>query len=100
MCLGVPGRIITTRDDRGTPMATVDFGGATKEVCLVYTPDAAVGTHVIVHAGFSIAELDEEAAQASLDLFAEIGLFDVPVHRRARMRTDDARERRNDRPAP
>jgi len=76
MCLGVPGQIIAIRDDRGTPMATVDFGGATKEVCLVYTPDAGPGTHVIVHAGFAIAELDEAAAQASLDLFTQIGFFE------------------------
>ena len=27
MCLGIPGRIVETHDDRGTPMATVDFGG-------------------------------------------------------------------------
>ncbi len=58
-------------------MATVDFGGALKDVCLAYTPDAEVGTHVIVHAGFAIAALDEAAAQASLDLFAEIGIVDA-----------------------
>lgn len=74
MCLGVPGRVIATHDDRGTLMATVDFGGVTKDVCLAYTPDADVGTHVIVHAGFAIAELDEEAARASLELFAEMGI--------------------------
>ena len=53
-------------------MAEVDFGGATKEVCLAFTPDAAVGSYVIVHAGFAIAQLDEEAAAATLDLFGEI----------------------------
>ena len=77
MCLGIPGRVTEIRDDRGTPMATVDFGGVTKEICLVYTPDAGVGTHVIVHAGFAIAELDEDAAQAALDLWAEMGAVET-----------------------
>lgn len=76
MCLGVPGRVIDTHDDRGTPMATVDFGGVTKTVCLVYTPDASIGDYTIIHAGFAIAVLDEEAAQESLDLFEEIGIFE------------------------
>lgn len=73
MCLGVPGRIVDTHDDRGTPMATVAFGGVTKTVCLAYTPDAGIGDYTIIHAGFAITILDEAAAQASLDLFDEIG---------------------------
>jgi hydrogenase expression/formation protein HypC len=76
MCLGVPGQIIDRHDDRGTPMAVVDFGGVTKAVCLFYTPAASVGDYIIVHAGFAIAVLDEEAARASLDLFEEIGIVD------------------------
>lgn len=76
MCLGVPGRITETHNDRGTPMATVDFGGVTKTVCLVYTPDASIGDYTIIHAGFAIAILDEKAAQLSLDLFEEIGIVE------------------------
>ena len=34
MCLGIPGCIIETRDVQGIVMATVDFGGVTKDVCL------------------------------------------------------------------
>ena len=73
MCLGLPGKIIDTSDDRGTLMGTVDFGGATRRVCLVYTPDAALGDYVIVHAGFAISILDEAAAAESLRLFEELG---------------------------
>ena len=76
MCLGVPGRIVDTHDDRGTPMATVDFGGVTTTVCLAYTPDAAIGDYVIIHAGFAISIVDEAAAQASLDLFEELGILE------------------------
>lgn len=76
MCLGVPGRVVQVHDDRGTPMATVDFGGVTKSVCLAFAPEASPGDYVIIHAGFAIAILDETAALDSLRLFEEIGLVD------------------------
>ena len=73
MCLGIPGRIIETRDDRGVAMATVDFGGVTKDVCLAYLPDAGIGDYAIVHAGFAITRLDESAAAEALALWEEMG---------------------------
>lgn len=76
MCLGIPGRIVDTHDDRGTPMATVDFGGASKTVCLAFASESGRGDWVIVHAGFAIATLDEAAAQESLALFAELGMVE------------------------
>ncbi len=76
MCLGVPGQINEIRDERGTRMATVDFGGVTKNICLAYTPDAEVGDYAIVHAGFAITRLDEESAQETLRLMREAGLLD------------------------
>ncbi|NNE75344.1 MAG: HypC/HybG/HupF family hydrogenase formation chaperone [Acidimicrobiales bacterium] len=76
MCLGLPGRLVDTTVDRGTPMGVVDFGGATRSVCLTFTPEAEPGQYVIVHAGVAIAILDEAAAAESLDLFAEMGLTD------------------------
>jgi len=73
MCLGIPGRIVARHDDRGTPMALADFGGVTKEVCLVYVPEAEVGSYAIVHAGFAITSVDEASALATLALLAEMG---------------------------
>ncbi|GGZ20688.1 hypothetical protein GCM10010365_46250 [Streptomyces poonensis] len=49
-------------------MATVDFGGVRREVCLDYTPGADVGTYVVVHVGFAITEVDEAEAQRTLDV--------------------------------
>ncbi|HNJ98496.1 MAG TPA: HypC/HybG/HupF family hydrogenase formation chaperone [Ilumatobacteraceae bacterium] len=72
MCLGVPGKVIEVHDDRGTPMATVDFGGAHTAVCLVYVPEAQIGDYVIVHAGFAITVLDEQSALETLRLFDEL----------------------------
>ncbi|ATL32234.1 HypC/HybG/HupF family hydrogenase formation chaperone [Streptomyces formicae] len=68
MCLGIPGRVIEVRDDSGLRMATVDFGGVRREVCLAYTPKASVGTYVVVHVGFAITEVDEAEAERTLDV--------------------------------
>jgi hydrogenase expression/formation protein HypC len=85
MCLGVPGRIEAIRDDRGTQMATVDFGGIRKEVCLAYLPDAQVGEYTLVHVGFAITRIDEESAMETLELIRSIGnlaeeLGEEPAH--------------------
>ena len=76
MCLGVPGQIREIRDERGTRMATVDFGGVSKTICLAYVPEADVGDYAIVHAGFAITRLDEESALETLRLMRSAGLLD------------------------
>ncbi len=77
MCLAVPGRVLATWDKDGTPMATVDFGGVTKEVCLAYVPDTVVGDYAIVHVGFALQRLDEESALETLALFRQMGELDA-----------------------
>jgi hydrogenase expression/formation protein HypC len=73
MCLGIPGKIISVEDNPlGIRMGRVSFGGIVKEVCLAYTPEAQVGDYVIVHVGFAISRLDEEEAQQTLEMFAEL----------------------------
>ena len=52
--------------------ATVSFGGVTKSVSLALVPEASVGDYVIVHVGFAISKLDEDAAQRSLELLAQL----------------------------
>jgi hydrogenase expression/formation protein HypC len=76
MCLGVPGKVTDVRDQSGTRMATVDFGGVTKEVCLAYVPEVGVGDYTIVHAGFAITKLDETSALETLRMFEELGILD------------------------
>ncbi|WP_369213304.1 HypC/HybG/HupF family hydrogenase formation chaperone [Streptomyces flavofungini] len=68
MCLGIPGRVLDVFDDAGLRMATVDFGGVRRPACLAYTPEAAVGTYVIVHVGFAITELDAAEAERTLEV--------------------------------
>ncbi len=92
MCLAVPGRVVDTWDDRGTAMATVDFDGIRKEVCLAYLPDLDVGEYAIVHVGFAISKVDEAYAIETLRLFSEIGMLeeelgssDLPASGKQRM---------------
>ncbi|MFC9292577.1 HypC/HybG/HupF family hydrogenase formation chaperone [Streptomyces sp. NPDC057011] len=75
MCLAVPGRVIDIGEQDGTRMATVDFGGVVKEVCLEYLPDLQVGEYAIVHVGFALQRLDEESAMRTLELFAQLGML-------------------------
>jgi hydrogenase expression/formation protein HypC len=76
MCLGVPGLVTAVREERGTRMATVDFGGVTKDICLAYVPDVVVGDYTIVHAGFAITQLDEASAKETLRMMEELGILD------------------------
>ena len=46
MCLAVPGRVVSLHEQDGQTMATVDFGGLRKEVCLAYIPDVRVDEYV------------------------------------------------------
>jgi len=75
MCLGIPGQItkIWTDTQSNLPMAKVDFGGVGKEVCLSLEPEAQVGEYVLVHVGFAISRIDEEEAQQTLELLAQMG---------------------------
>ncbi|MCN9242242.1 HypC/HybG/HupF family hydrogenase formation chaperone [Streptomyces sp. RY43-2] len=75
MCLAVPGRVLEIEERDGTRMATVDFGGVVKEVCLEYLPDLKVGEYAIVHVGFALQRLDEESARQTLELFENLGLL-------------------------
>ena len=68
MCLGIPGRVLDTRDDRGLLMGTVDFGGVRREVCLAYVAgEVRPDDYVIVHVGFAISRVDEAEARRTFE---------------------------------
>jgi hydrogenase expression/formation protein HypC len=73
MCLGVPGRVMETEGLDLDRTARVDFGGVVKDVSLAYLPEVEVGEYVIVHVGFAISRLDEQAALETLRLFEQMG---------------------------
>ena len=76
MCLGVPGKIIEIYNKDNMKMCKIDFGGATREACLDFVPEAKVGDYTIIHVGFAISLLSEEEAQETLALLQEIADID------------------------
>jgi hydrogenase expression/formation protein HypC len=76
MCLAIPGLVETIYEADGIRMGRLQFGGVTKEVCLEYLPNIAVGEYAIVHVGFAISRIDEQSALESLRTFAELGLLE------------------------
>ena len=69
MCLAIPTRIVAIDGQ----MAQVELGGIERQISLALTPEAGVGDYVIVHTGFALSVLDEQEAQETLRLFAEMG---------------------------
>ena len=67
MCLAIPSMITAING----PMATIDVDGVRREVSLMLLEDAEIGDYVIVHAGFAIQKLEEEAAKESLQLLRD-----------------------------
>ena len=72
MCLAIPGQIVETYDRKGVRMATVRFGGVTRETCVEYLPQADVGSFVLVHVGFALSVIDAEEAERTYRLLEEM----------------------------
>jgi hydrogenase expression/formation protein HypC len=73
MCLAIPGQIQRIEDNE-LRTGAVSFAGVTKEVCLAFVPEASIGDYVIVHVGFAISKVDEQAAKESLSMIAQLSL--------------------------
>ena len=69
MCLAIPMKITGIAGNA----ATVEIEDVRQEISLMLVDDARVGDYVIVHAGFAIQKLDEEAAQETIQYFREMG---------------------------
>jgi hydrogenase expression/formation protein HypC len=77
MCLGIPGRIVERRDDRGLAMGVVDFGGVRRSCCLAYVADQVdVGDYVIVHVGFAISKVQEDEARRTYETLRDMSQLD------------------------
>jgi hydrogenase expression/formation protein HypC len=75
MCLGIPGEIVEieqTTEPGALLQGIVCFGGVRKRVCLAYVPEAKVGDHAIVHAGFALNLIDAERAEEIFATLAEL----------------------------
>ena len=68
MCLAIPAKVLEVNGD----VAKVDFGqGVAREVNVMLV-EAKVGEYVMVHAGYAIETLDQEAAEESLKTWREV----------------------------
>ena len=68
MCLAIPAKVLEVIGD----VAKVDFGqGVAREVNVMLV-EAKVGEYVMVHAGYAIETLDQEAAEESLKTWREV----------------------------
>jgi hydrogenase expression/formation protein HypC len=78
MCLAVPGRLVEILGDGDLRMGRIDFGGVVRQACLAYLPEAELGDYVLVHVGFAISRIDEQAALETLQALKQIGEMTVP----------------------
>ncbi len=68
MCLAVPMKVISS--DGETVVAEID-GVKRPASLLMLGESVAIGDYVLIHAGFAISKLDEDQAQATLNLMRE-----------------------------
>lgn len=74
MCLGIPGRIVEFVDE-ARQLARVDVGTVrrTVHVGLLLPEGLAAGDWVLIHVGFAISRIDEEAAQQTIAFLRSLG---------------------------
>jgi hydrogenase expression/formation protein HypC len=72
MCLAVPGKVVEITGEGELRMGKVDFAGVQRQACLAYVPEVQIGDYVLVHVGFAISRIDEQAARETLEALAEI----------------------------
>jgi hydrogenase expression/formation protein HypC len=66
MCLGVPGKVVEINGS----MATVDFWGVRRQVCLdIVDEPVAVGDYILNHVGFAIRRIPPESIDETLSLY-------------------------------
>ncbi|WP_296789137.1 HypC/HybG/HupF family hydrogenase formation chaperone [uncultured Methanobrevibacter sp.] len=70
MCIAAPAHVIEI--DREENLLVADFGGARQQAKLDLLPEVEVGDYVLIHAGFAIEKLTEEAAKESLEAWEEL----------------------------
>lgn len=68
MCLAIPLKVIKIERKH----ALGEASGLTQEFRIDFLPEAKIGDHVMVHAGFGIEIIDEQEARKTQELYEEI----------------------------
>ena len=63
MCLAIPMEL----KERDEYEGIVELGGVQRRVSLLLFPEAAVGDHLLIHAGFAIGRVDAEEARLTIE---------------------------------
>ncbi len=67
MCLAIPMRL----KERDEMEGLVELDGIERRISLMLLPEAAVGQHLLIHAGYAIGAVDEDEAAKTLELLRE-----------------------------
>jgi hydrogenase expression/formation protein HypC len=77
MCLAIPGQVVEMVDP-ANQLAIVDVVGVRRKINVsLLVDDAGAGVQpgdwVLIHVGFGLSKVDEDEAQATLDLLEQMG---------------------------
>jgi len=76
MCLGIPGKVVSTYCEHDVLMGKVDFSGVSKRVCLEHVPEVQAGEYVLVHVGFALSRFDPEEATRVFEFLERMNQLD------------------------
>lgn len=68
MCLAIIGKIEEIEGD----MAIAEIMAVRRKISIVLVPEIKVGDYVMIHAGFAINPIDEEAAKETEEILKEV----------------------------
>jgi hydrogenase expression/formation protein HypC len=72
MCLAIPGRVVDLVD-QANRLAKVDVAGVRRNVNVGLLDSVEPGDWVLIHVGFALSKVDEDEAQATLQLLQQMG---------------------------
>ena len=70
MCIAAPAHVVEINREENFLVA--DFGGARQQAKIGLLPEVELGDYVLIHAGYAIEKLTEEAAKESLEAWEEL----------------------------
>jgi hydrogenase expression/formation protein HypC len=72
MCLAIPGQVLEIVDEPNR-LARVEVAGVQRNVNVGLVDDTRPGDWVLIHVGFAMSKVDEDEAQATLELLQQMG---------------------------
>ncbi|OWT33123.1 hydrogenase [Methanobrevibacter sp. 87.7] len=70
MCIAAPAKVVEL--DKENKLLSADFGGVRQTARYNLLPDVELGDYVLIHAGYAIEKLTEQAAKESLEAWDEL----------------------------